>query len=291
MSQANVVILCLAYIIGLLSTSVSWGGYGLLVGAAIAIILKYKIKASYSNSSFIKWRAKPGILIAIGVVGFLATLYFQVRMPQPSINDISQFVDDNRKQFVTVKGQVDSVPHLTRSQRGQIWLKTQEIDCLGKTIKVTGNLYVTVPLLQSTGLYPGQEIVIKGILYKPKPASNPGGFDFQKFLQQQSTFAGMSGLQVKFDYREPPAWVLWQVSKHIVRSQARWLGSPEGQLVSSMVLGSKAVDLPYDIRDLFVRVGLAHALAASGFQTALILSLVLSLSKGLSPKCTNILRI
>jgi competence protein ComEC len=35
-----------------------------------------------------------------------------------------------------------------------------------------------------------------------------------------------------------------------------------------MVIGSKAVDLPYDNRDDFVRVGLAHALAASGFQVS-----------------------
>jgi len=133
-------------------------------------------------------------------------------------------------------------------------------------------------------LYPGQAIAIKGILYQPKSATIPGGFDFKRFLQQQSTFAGMNGMQVSYTISEQPRWGLWQVSKAIVRSQVRWLGSPEGQLVSSMVLGSKAVDLPYDVKDLFVRVGLAHALAASGFQTALILGLVLALSKGLSPK-------
>ncbi|MFM6278316.1 MAG: ComEC/Rec2 family competence protein, partial [Dolichospermum sp.] len=62
---------------------------------------------------------------------------------------------------------------------------------------------------------------------------------------------------------------------------------PEGPLVSSMVLGAKAVDLPYDIRDLFVRTGLAHALAASGFQTSLILGVILQLTKGTN-KATQI---
>ena len=46
-----------------------------------------------------------------------------------------------------------------------------------------------------------------------------------------------------------------------------------------MVFGNKAVDLPYDIRDLFVKVGLAHALAASGFQTSLILGVILQLTR------------
>jgi len=39
--------------------------------------------------------------------------------------------------------------------------------------------------------------------------------------------------------------------------------------------------LPYDVRDSFIQVGLAHALAASGFQTSLILGLVLALSRRL----------
>lgn len=262
MSQTNTVTLCLAYIIGLLSTSGSWGGYGIVI---IGLLLSYLASKSYCRELLSKWRQfKPSLFLAAGMVGFLATLYFQIKTPQPAVNDISQFINHG-KQIVTVRGEVSSLPRLTRSQKGQFWLETKELNQIGKVIKVTGNLYVTVPLLQSTALYPGQAIAVKGILYKPKPATNPGGFDFKRFLQQQSTFAGLNGMQVNFTTNEQPKWGLWQVSKRIVRSQVRWLGSPEGQLVSSMVLGSKAIDLPYDIRDLFVRVGLAHALAASGF--------------------------
>jgi len=43
--------------------------------------------------------------------------------------------------------------------------------------------------------------------------------------------------------------------------------------------------LPYDVRDSFIQVGLAHALAASGFQTSLILGLVLALSRRLKVGC------
>lgn len=283
MSQTNAVVLCLAYITGLFSTAVNWGGYGAI---ALGILLSYIVQKNYTHSdrSFNKQiKVNPKIFLVAGVVGFLATLYFQIRTPQPAVNDISQFVS-SEKQIITMQGEVSSLPRLTRSQKGQLWLQAEELNRIGKTIGVTGNLYVTVPLLQSTGLYPGQAIAIKGVLYKPKPATNPGGFDFKRFLQQQNTFAGMNGIQVSVTSREQPKWRLWQVGKAIVRSQVRWLGSPEGQLVSSMVLGSKAVDLPYDIRDLFVQVGLAHALAASGFQTALILGLVLALSKNLPLK-------
>ncbi len=231
----------------------------------------------------------------------MATLYFQLRVPQPGVKDISQFVppgnSSNQEQLVIVRGEVASTPRLTRSQRGQFWLEATQLDEIknekgsaGVPKGVTGKLYVTVPLLQVTGLYPSQQIAVTGVLYKPKAASNPGAFDFQKFLKQEGTFAGLSGRQVNIlDVDEKRKWGWWQVRERIVRSQVRWLGVPEGPLVSAMVLGSKAVDLPYDVRDLFVQAGLAHALAASGFQTSLILGVILQSTKRLKKRTQFIL--
>lgn len=286
MTQTSGVILCLAYILGLLSTAVSWGSYAVLtVGIGTSVILPRF------------WRVGPKAVfwLTAGVVGFLATLYLQTRTPQPAVNDISRFVrgidGTNQEQIVSVQGKVASTPRLTRSQRGQFWLEATQLDKIKggdeSTINqtVTGKLYVTVPLLQATGLYPGQAITVTGGLYKPKPAANPGSFDFRNFLEREGTFAGISGQRVSFlDPQKRPQWGWWIVRQRIVRSQVRWLGSPEGPIVSSMVLGSKAVDLPYDIRDSFIQAGLAHALAASGFQTSLILSLLLVITRRLSPK-------
>jgi len=87
--------------------------------------------------------------------------------------------------------------------------------------------------------------------------NNPGGFDFRIFLEREGIFAGISGRQVSFPMiRKDPMGMVGS-QRRIIRSQVRWLGSPEGPFVSSMVLGSKAVDLPYDVRDLFIQVGLA----------------------------------
>jgi competence protein ComEC len=162
MTQTSGVILCLAYILGLLSTAVSWGSYAVLaVGIGAAIVLPQF------------WRVGPkGVLwVTAGVVGLLATLYLQARTPQPAVNDISKFVraadGKNQEQIVTVQGKVASTPRLTRSQRGQFWLETTQLDEIkggdesaNVDRSVTGKLYVTVPLLQATGLYPGQEIAV-----------------------------------------------------------------------------------------------------------------------------------
>ncbi|MEH2192725.1 MAG: ComEC/Rec2 family competence protein [Nostoc sp.] len=303
MIQTSGVIICLGYIFGLLFTAVPWGGVWILVLAIVGAIvftrrtsprqLDHKAENAGSKNKAVSntWQTNshPRIWLAAGLVGLLATLYFQWRVPQPGEKDISQFVppgnSNNQEQLVIVRGEVASNPRLTRSQRGQFWLEATQIDevknekgSVGVPKGVTGKLYVTVPILQATGLYPSQQIAVTGVLYKPKAASNPGGFDFQKFLKQEGAFAGLIGRQINV-LDQDRKWGWWQIRERIVRSQVRWLGIPEGPLVSAMVLGSKAVDLPYDIRDLFVQAGLAHALAASGFQTSLILSVILQLTR------------
>jgi competence protein ComEC len=303
MIQASGVVICLGYILGLLFTAFPFGGVWVLVlGIVGAVFLRRrritstkalqktekhppKTKAAPPRQT----NSKPIIWIVAGLVGLFASLYFQWRVPQPGKNDISQFVppgnNNNQEQLVIVRGEVASTPRLTRSQRGQFWLQVKALDevkkesnSAGMSKGATGKLYVTVPLLQATGLSPGEQVAVTGVLYKPKAASNPGSFDFQKFLSQQGAFAGLIGKQINI-LEEERKWGWWKIGERIVRSQVRGLGIPEGPLVSAMVLGSKAVDLPYEIRDLFVQAGLAHALAASGFQTSLILGVVLGLTR------------
>lgn len=299
MIQSSGVIICLGYILGLLFTAVPWGGVWILALGLVGAILFRKRKLppqqpesnGKTKTSLQSWQltANYRVWLVAGLVGLLATLYFQWRVPQPGTKDISQFVPSgnstNQQQLVIVRGEVESSPRLTRSQRGQFWLAATQLDEV-KNDKgpasvpkgVSGKLYVTVPLLQATGLHPGQEIAVTGTLYQPKAASNPGGFDFQKYLKQEGCFTGLIGRQINI-VNDDDQWRWWQIRERILKSQVNSLGIPEGPLVSAMVLGSKAVDLPYDVRDLFVKVGLAHALAASGFQTSLILGVILQLTR------------
>ncbi|BAU41566.1 ComEC family competence protein [Leptolyngbya sp. O-77] len=48
-----------------------------------------------------------------------------------------------------------------------------------------------------------------------------------------------------------------------------------------MLLGKGGVDVPFELRDSFANAGLAHALAASGFQVSLLIGIMLSLTRSL----------
>jgi len=226
-----------------------------------------------------------------GGVACIASVYGLSQIPQPASNDISRFVPvvapGTRSPTVQVQGKIISPPHLTRSQRVQFWLQPTTVKpgvaSEVPTQTVGGKLYVTVPLLWGTGLQPNQEIKLQGILYKPRPATNPGGFDFKAYLAWKGSFAGMGGQGLEI-LDTPPTFQgwWWGLRQRIIKAQVQALGSPGGPLLSAMVLGGRVVDLPHDIREQFTRIGLAHTIAASGFHTTLLLGLVLTLTRRLA---------
>lgn len=77
--------------------------------------------------------------------------------------------------------------------------------------------------------------------------------------------------------------LLYQTRKRIIQTHIRFLGMPYGSLVSSMVIGSRAVDLDWETEESFRLAGLSHTLAASGFHVSLLLAVVLSLTASLTP--------
>ncbi|HAC63072.1 MAG TPA: competence protein ComEC, partial [Cyanothece sp. UBA12306] len=128
-----------------------------------------------------------------------------------------------------------------------------------------------------------QKITISGGLYKPRSPKNPGAFDFRNYLASQGAYAGLKGEKI-VNLGTEPFWGWWKLRKRIINSFNQGLGTPEGLVLSSMVLGRKSVDLPLEQRDLFINVGLAHVLSASGFHVALLLGIILRITRNLSPK-------
>ncbi|NJN04297.1 MAG: DUF4131 domain-containing protein [Leptolyngbyaceae cyanobacterium RM1_1_2] len=288
MTSITSLTVCLAYALGLLASGLTifqpdygkfWGiplgGYGLaLVGLVCAVSLP---RRWYRGPTATGW-------VAAGLVGLLAAGYCSYRTPQPADTDVSQLLHSETQPTLTVRGAIAQAPRLTRSDQGQLWVEVRSVRKLGDTgaQSLGGKLYVTAPKLQITGLRQGQQVLLAGRLYQPQAAQNPNGFDFRKYLASKGCFAGFRADQL--EAASEVSTGLWQLRQRIVQSQALYLGSPAGPLMSAMALGRKAVDLPFDIRDTFIQAGLAHTLAASGFHVALVLGLVLSLTKSRSTR-------
>ncbi|WAL60112.1 ComEC/Rec2 family competence protein [Thermocoleostomius sinensis] len=284
-------VICLAYILGLLLTGIPGKVANIPIGAIGLLVIG--VVVAFLVPRFWRMGPRSRVWLVAAVIGVLASLYFQARIPRPTATDISHlFLSSNAtteilpRQLYQVQGTIATSPRLTQSQRIQFELEAtqaQAIDPPNSSPRpVTGRVLVTVPPLQATGLYPGQRVTIAGSLYQPKPATNPGGFDFAKYLAQQGIFTGLRGqtVTVTAPHLPPP---LWSIRQRIIRSQVAGLGVPEGPLVSAMVMGGRSVDLPYEMRDQFRWAGLAHALAASGAQVSLLVGIVLTCTQRLQP--------
>jgi competence protein ComEC len=258
------------------------------------------------------WRLGPKrwVYLLATILAIFACFYVKIRTPQPQANDISKYAPISN---VIVRGQVVEPPSLTRSERAKFLLEVREINPSGKLnlkdisrnsdpattsttsttetksdeankfVATAGKLYVTVPLIEVTGLRAGQAIELSGRLYLPSRADNFGAFDFKSYLARQGVFAGLSGRSLIFQ-GDPPSFGEWWFISKIVRAHVMGAGVPEGSLLSSLVLGSRAVDLPSDLKDDFINAGLAAVLAASGFQVTLVLGAAIAISRNSSLK-------
>ena len=292
MNKHDWIVITLAYIVGLLATVAfyfdtlepSWFDLVIIaISLGILSILSYFVISKYI-------KIKRTICFIAYLVAIFAVIYFQFRIPTPQVDDISYQVTPQKLQLAIVTGKVINEPRLSSNQKLKFWFQAKSVSLLEKEVvireaKVSGKLYVTVPLLSGNKIHPGEIIKIKGILYQPTSPNNPGAFDFKTYLSRQGVFAGLKGLEIDFNNIQiEPNYGWWQIRRRIIRSQVKGLGSPLGQLLSSIVLGRRAVDLPEDVRNLFITAGLAHILAASGFHVSLLLGFILKITNSLSAK-------
>lgn len=304
------VLLCLAGMAGIGATAVPGGEFALLALGIVLGIWRWLPRSTPIR----RWAPElaPWFWVLLGVVALLMAIYTQVRTPFPAADDLSRTIAPgdrlDRQQLVMVRGQVLGEVRQTAAgkgrfllaavQTGQI-LSSEAVAIAGgdpemePTQAVSGRAYVTVPLLQATGLRPGDWVRITGELYRPSGPKNPGAFDFRAHLARQGCFSILAGQQVEvlgdrtgesggLDRR------LAALRRRIVQGHVGALGYPQGAIAAGMVLGNRAVDLPAAVREKFAAVGLAHVLAASGFHVSILLGGVLLLVRPL-PRSTQVI--
>lgn len=258
------------WIVGLLVRSLQLPAWWLLPLAAVGMVVGRRDRRIATT-----W-------FVTGCIALLAWGYLGWRMPTPLPSDVSQQAPQSS---ATTIARIASVPKLRPSGRMQVWVEAETYSTPDLAERdISGKLYATfdaeaIPV----ALHPGQSVSLHGFLYRPNSAENPGSFSFRRFLAQQGCFAGMSVRELEVVNAET-TWGGWVLRQRIRRGLLQGLGDRAGELLSALVLGASASQVPFELQASFRTAGLAHVMAASGFHVVVLMDISSRLTSWFSPR-------
>ncbi len=179
----------------------------------------------------------------------------------------------------TIEGYIADEPERD-SDKVKFIIKTEHITLQKKEkleVKLVVNLYSNGLALKEIGeLGYRKRIVIQSVIKRPKSATNPGGFDYQRYLagigvSGTINLLGTSDLSVIGE--EPGGWIFklgYRIKNSVLRIIEYCLDKNQAGLLSGMIIGYKN-GLDDRAFEAFSKAGLTHIMVASGMNVAFIM--------------------
>jgi competence protein ComEC len=204
------------------------------------------------------------------LLSLLCQGYAVLRTPVVGPQDLSQY---SALDTVTLEGTVERV-----SQRSGL---TVSVSRMSQPLDrpVTGSIQARAQGFLPD-LSPGDSVQLTGELQAvPEPKKDDA--DYSSYLRRQGIFSTFriehGGLKVLNHSDSGPGIWIKSLRDKVVAIHRAALGPVQGPLLSALVLGDGAAEPLPSVKERYLRVGLAHLLAASGAQVSLILLNVLLL--------------
>ncbi|MBI2472660.1 MAG: DNA internalization-related competence protein ComEC/Rec2 [Planctomycetes bacterium] len=181
--------------------------------------------------------------------------------------------------------------HLSKKSNYKIsfTIRAEEIETASGWKNISGaikvNLYPSKQDIFSTNdifailnkLIYGQRVELFGYAFLPGTPSNPGEFDYKKYLQRQMpsvrclmTVVNTNNIKTRGSYRSNPVYrFVYALNNRLNNTIYTHTFSNSAPLISSMLLGNR-VDLPDDTIDNFMKTGIIHFIAISGFNVGIV---------------------
>lgn len=179
-----------------------------------------------------------------------------------------------------IQGQIISIPAKGTNGKTKFFLSVDQFKHGEKTeYKLNSTTYVTVFSKdgETPNLKIGDTYNFKGKLKIPFKVSNPSQFDYGKYLRNFNTFTifyadtkNITKVEKKVGYKWKFLQGLNDVRNGIIQTHAKYLKSPNIEILGGIVFGDDAVTPPEYIKKAFINSGLLHILAASGMNVAIV---------------------
>ncbi len=224
-------------------------------------------------------RPKYSILIFLAFcLGFYNT-DFQVKDYDSIYNE--------RLNDIVAQGTVRSILQISKEgTRAKFYFNINKINFKGKNYSLNNTTTLVVindMEKRFNKIQIGDTISICGNIRPPKSATNPSQFDYAKYLKYKDTFSILYSEDENFKvlkkadkYANPEEFYLYLAQKtdtirnKITNVHAKYIKSPQLEILGGIVFGNEAINPPDEIKQSFINSGLLHLLAASGLNVALI---------------------
>ncbi len=128
----------------------------------------------------------------------------------------------------------------------------------------------------------GRRVELFGYAFLPKPPTNPHEFDYRRYLHRQMpsvrclmTVTNVNNVKIKGTYSAN--WVyrlVYAVNNRLNNTIYTHAFSNSAPLISSMLLGNR-VNMPEETIDNFMKTGVIHFIAISGFNVGIVVLTIL----------------
>ena len=190
--------------------------------------------------------------------------------PDFSSNHLIHFAGDKRYHLEGILYRPpEPMPDKTR-----LYVRAEKIYLEEGNFPVTGNLLLTVKDRKSDLRY-GDRVRFISKLYLPRPASNPGAFDYRRFLALQgiwaTAFVNDSSEIVRMEEGKGNAFFHFvERGREKIRLFVDGNAPPESRgIIKALVLGERG-DISKEVNEQFIVSGVNHILSISGLHVALV---------------------
>lgn len=176
---------------------------------------------------------------------------------------------------IKLTGRIVTIPSSVSRDKIKFFL---EVDKAGEE-SVKAKTFVTVSSDSdiSKMLNIGERISVAGSLRQPFRSTNPSQFDYGSYLKNFNAFTVLYANASDVELLQDSPSIKWQFLRklnntrnRILRTHAKYLKSPNLEILGGIVFGDDAVASPDYIKNSFINSGLLHILAASGMNVAFI---------------------
>jgi competence protein ComEC len=249
-----------------------------LLDIPVLYILGFFVTALFLSALF-AGSQRPFVILALASFMFLGALDYRVfyLLPKNHIKNIADARPDPSENCF-VQGMVADRPYksltIFKQEKTDFLLNVEAVRTGDAWQRGSGVLSVQVFNPESDFRY-GQRVILEGELARPRPAANPGQFDYRKFLERKKIFytlkvrggnfskvTGGSGKNFikRFAYR---------VSGRLERLINEYAPPREASILNAILLGQRQ-EIEGDINDNFINTGTVHILSISGLHVGLL---------------------